>query len=828
MNDDLQELVKALIRQGATEAEIARAIKEHDAPAADAKPGLAGYGKMRDMGREFFAGMLPGVSARLEAGVRAIGPETYGEALKEIQGERRAYQQEHPVQSLVAAGLGGAPLALATGGAGVAPTAARGATLINRAGQAMKAGAKTGALFGAAEGSYGGVDRGAGGAIEGAIKGGLVGGVAGGVLSPVAALASAGASKAANAVQRRLAPAASSPRQAANWALGRSDGGQEMLERWATSRGVEVDDLLKTLQRATGAATPDDPRILADLGPEAGRLLRGDGLNNPTIGRDIQNKVVRARSGKTATRVLGRLAQEMGITPEDALAKADDILAMRSANAAKNYAPALNHPDVDRSGPVVRLYHGSPREFDRFDPSFATPTGLGGKAVYFTDDPKLAAAYGANVKAVEVPRSQILNLDTTPQPPNGTRGGEIDDWIQSMGYQGTFNPSTGEYTLYSPNNYLDAGKPRQVADPAVLKLYAEMQEAFPEALAAGRESQDLAYRAAGRELPRRGPGKSAELIASAKAQGFSDEVIAMMGLTDDTPRPTVEDLHYFKQGVDRTIKARQRAAENKVPLAGSDVKNAGEMQRQLLDALDAAVPEYGVARKQFADETRLAEALEAGREAFKSAKVTGRDVTRAMSELSTDAEREMFRLGAFDAMREVSNTSGVGDEGLRSLFGVKLGTGTIQRPDRLEKARSLFANGERFTDFDQYLRKEIAGAETSSLANNSQTAEKFQDLRQSEFSAPGVTGLVQGTPERAASDELVAALRRRLSRGVTQRAGERGQILLKSAGGADITEILTEMAKERARRASAQRTSRVTAPALQGLLTGLASGREAR
>lgn len=698
---DLLARIKRLRSLGATEEEVAAFVDEHDGvakPAEPAKPGLAGYGKLRDLGREFWAGLLPGVSARLEAGARALGPETYKDALEQIKSERRDFQGKHPWQSLAASAAGGVPIALATAGASAAPQAARGATLLSRAGSSMKAGAKAGALFGAAEGSYEGV--------PGALQGAAVGGVAGGLLSPLAMGVGAGASKAKALAERYLGG-----QPTATQALGRSGGAQELLERWAENRDVDPDDLVKTLQRATGATSPDDPRIVADLAPEAGRLLRGAGLQNPTVSRAVQNKVVKGRSAKTATRVLDRMAKELGITPEDALAKADDILAARSANAAKNYAPAM---------------------------------------------------------------------------------------------------AAGEMT-----------------DPAVLKAYAEMQEAFPEALAAGRESQDLAYRAAGRELPKRGAGTNAELIASAKAQGFSDDVIAMMGLTDDAPKPTIEDLHYFKQGVDRTIKARQRAADNKVPLAGGDVKNAGEMQRQFLEALDKAVPEYGTARKQFADESRLAEALEAGREAFKSAKTTGRDVSRAMAELS-DAEREMFRVGAFDAAREVANTSGVGDEGLRALFGVKLGTGTIQRPDRLEKMRALFADGRRFGDFDQYLRQEIAGAETASLAGNSQTAEKLSDAAQSEFSAPGAAGVVQGMPGRAAADEVVAALRRKLRRGVTQRAGEQGQILLKSAGGADIVEILTEMAKERARRTAAQRTSRVTAPALQGLLTGLTAGREVR
>lgn len=667
--------------------------------------------------REAAAGLLPGIATRAEAAVRAIGPETYKGSLGKVLAERKQFQAEHPGMALGANVVGGLPLLLVPGlGAG---NVAKAGNMVAKLGQAAKAGAKAGALYGAAE-SYGEADEGStvGDFLGKTATGAALGAGGGAALAPVAMGAGAALGKAGSKVADLLKRIRHGQPSDAT-ALGRSSGAQRLLEIVTEARGTTAarpdarvprdpqERVLDALRRAVSSTTPDDPRVVADLAPEMGGTLRGVRNASPATNRAVQNQMLRARSGKTGTRVLDQMAEAMGLQPEDALALSDDILARRAAQGADDYASAF------------------------------------------------------------------------------ARG--------------------------------------EVSDPDVMAKYAQMRELFPEAEAAGRESQQLAYSRTGREMPQRG-GQNAALIQNARDQGFSDDVIARMGLVDDAPNPTVEDLHYFKQGVDRSIKGKMSGATKGTPLAKGDLANAADLQRQFLEALDAAVPEYGAARGRWSDETALEHALQAGREAFHSGKVTSREVRRAMAELGTDAEREMFRVGAFDAAREVANTGGTGDEGLRALFGVKVGTGTVNRPDRLEKMRALFRDEDAFTSFERRLRQEIAGAETAASMGNSQTAEKIAEQARVESSAPGLASGLQGSPTRMVADEVMAVIRDRMKGLRRKDADAMGQILMKSVGGKDATAIFAEMGLERARRQGRLNLSRREAPTLGGIAAGSWAG----
>lgn len=688
MQDDLNEKKAArwdqLVAEGKPPEE-AQALVEREFGSSE-KPGM-----VKGVVREAAAGLLPGIATRAEAAVRAIGLETYKGSLDKIVKERTQFQGEHPGAAIASNIVGSVPTMFIPGiGMG---KAAQQATLIGKVLNAAKTGAKAGAI-------YSGLETYDGDYLGGVGKGAVLGAMAG----PVGAGVGAGVGKVINAV--RKAGQSSLQRVASN------AGPQKLLEMVGEARGITPEKAATVLERAAGAGTPEDPRINADLAPELGGALRAVRGTSPETSRLVQNRVVRARSGKSGQRTLDKLAAALGFSPEDAAATADDIVTRRAADALKGYEAAFNVGEV-------------------------------------TDEPTLA-------------------------------------------------------------------------------LYKQLQESFPEAKAAGHESMKLAYDASGRKMPTVDPvAKSiADAVDAMKAAGLSTPKQFMAGISQMFPKatpvqiaeglagaqpkpPTVEELHFFKQGVDRVIRKKNSLANNEVPLAKTDTKNAVDLQEQFLAALDNAVPEYGSARGQFADESKLLDALERGREMYRRPGASGtRDVTRERAGLKpgptqvpkppSAAEDEMLRLGAFDAARENLLQSGIGDEGLRNLFGAKITTGQINRPDRLRKMLQLIPESER-NNFEKYLRQELAGAETSSLMGNSQTAEKLREQAAMEASAPGISSVLQGgSPSRLAADEIEALLKNHLKGLKKGEADAIGEVLLTPLSNEDARRFFTEIARSRA------------------------------
>src|SRR5262249_21696678 len=113
---------------------------------------------------------------------------------------------------------------------------------------------------------------------------------------------------------------------------------------------------------------------------------------------------------------------------------------------------AYEQPPAPAPQGEVSLYHSSPKKFGAFTGQ-GTETGLGGKAFYFSDKPE--AAYGENVVKVNVPTNKILNLEDVDS--GKVTGIRNDADIKKAGYEGTLNPSTGEYTIYDPNKFITKG-----------------------------------------------------------------------------------------------------------------------------------------------------------------------------------------------------------------------------------------------------------------------------------------------------------------------------------------------------------------------------------
>jgi hypothetical protein len=106
----------------------------------------------------------------------------------------------------------------------------------------------------------------------------------------------------------------------------------------------------------------------------------------------------------------------------------------------------------------------------------------------------------------------------------------------------------------------------------------------------------------------------------------------------------VEAWDRMKRALDDRIGAFKRKG------AKDDARIYTALKRELTDAVDAAVPVYAAARKVFAGHSEFADALEAGRSAFRPS--TSVEELAADFHALTPGEQELFRLGAVNALKD--------------------------------------------------------------------------------------------------------------------------------------------------------------------------------
>jgi len=140
----------------------------------------------------------------------------------------------------------------------------------------------------------------------------------------------------------------------------------------------------------------------------------------------------------------------------------------------------------------VKLYHGSPNSFDKFDSEHASPTGLGQNAHYFSDNEAKARVFGDNIKSISVPKSKLLDIDSD-EGRALPRDGSGDAVARTRGYLGLRSSrGDGEHMIYDPNQFL----PSDLTDRfrTILNATANAGQYKPDAAArAAAEMQRRAY-----------------------------------------------------------------------------------------------------------------------------------------------------------------------------------------------------------------------------------------------------------------------------------------------------------------------------------------------
>ena len=211
--------------------------------------------------------------------------------------------------------------------------------------------------------------------------------------------------------------------------------------------------------------------------------------------------------------------------------------------------------------------------------------------------------------------------DPLERQKGGSRERVMEQVRKGMGSQGDFfgeeDRLMNDLQTKAKPYYKAAYDYGEVTDPKVLK-YLELPQ-FKDALGLYEKSLE----ARGKKLP-----TVPVLDASGKQIG---ERVA----------PTVEILDQVKRNLDDLIEGQTDAITRKRTTLGDSYKDE---KNSFLEALDKAVPDFGKARSIYKGDAEVKDALNSGMNEF--GRMKPEQVTRALADMGSDAERDAFRTGA--------------------------------------------------------------------------------------------------------------------------------------------------------------------------------------
>lgn len=244
------------------------------------------------------------------------------------------------------------------------------------------------------------------------------------------------------------------------------------------------------------------------------------------------------------------------------------------------------------------------------------------------------------------------------------------------------------------------------------------------------------------DLAKRVPGeavKNAMRIAQAEGRPFGQQLVASIdeaGNVTFRRTPSLQEWHYIQRGLRSAMDNAYRTGVGEVGTAYRG------LHRQLLRAMDEASPLYKAARKEYATQSQLVEALERGREILNPSST--RNVDALISDFAgmSAAEREMMRVGLARQLQDmIEATPDTAGDMVRKIFGT---------PAKRSAIRAVFDNASDFRKFEaamgriakeskafRYVR---TGSRTSFVDAEKQGAGIVADAAADVLTGGGVTG----------------------------------------------------------------------------------------
>jgi hypothetical protein len=208
---------------------------------------------------------------------------------------------------------------------------------------------------------------------------------------------------------------------------------------------------------------------------------------------------------------------------------------------------------------------------------------------------------------------------------------------------------------------------------------------------------------------------------------------------------SLQELHYVKMGLDEVMGLGKRG-QSKTSIGRGVERGLKGARAEFIDILDNASPKidgesaYKTARNKFAGDARLQEAIEDGRKFFS---LKPDEMQSSVARLS-DSEKEAFRIGVAEAVRDsVDKTADLADAG-RKIFGNK---------KQRKLLRAAFPDDKTFDAFEKRMIARAEQVKTRSrtgVQQGSRTAVVDQEIADLGQAANAGAQLLGGNPMAAA------------------------------------------------------------------------------
>lgn len=283
----------------------------------------------------------------------------------------------------------------------------------------------------------------------------------------------------------------------------------------------------------------------------------------------------------------------------------------------------------------------------------------------------------------------------------------------------------------------------------------------------------------------------AETLAANEQKPFQQFFINMVDDTTGTVKrvPDARGWDYIKRGFDDVIQAEKAGTfgqNNNQARIITDLKNT------MLSEIDAANPAYKAARSIWSSQAGMDEALEAGRIALKQSP----DATKRVLEGMSEAEKQMYRVGMADAIRDKIGGGNFTHNALLKFFSSR---------DQLANLKVAFATDEQFKAFRKAMFAEAQKRNTYNVVTgNSSTAKQLADMADAGGLKDGVDFV-----QNAATGGVVSATMRwigsrlKMLGGFTPEVADQVQRKLLTADPATVRKITSDLMKIDAQKISA-------------------------
>jgi hypothetical protein len=323
--------------------------------------------------------------------------------------------------------------------------------------------------------------------------------------------------------------------------------------------------------------------------------------------------------------------------------------------------------------------------------------------------------------------------DPLERQKGGSRERVMEQVRKGMGSQGDFfgeeDKLISDLQTKAKPYYEAAYKFGEVSDPSVLK-YLELPQ-----FKAGLKEAETLLAAEGRAMP-----TVPVLDAAGKQIG---ERVA----------PTVEVLDQVKRGLDALINKETDSVSGKVSDLGRVYR---DQKNKFLADLDIAVPDFGKARAIYKGDAEVKDALNSGMKEF--GRMKPEQVTRALADMGSDAERDAFRTGATRWVQTLIMNPSQDFNAAKRI---------INSPELAAKMEGVFDSPAKFNLFRAALEKESEMFQQASRILGGSTTQRRQMMQEQFDEGPNfgetvvraVTGGNLGTSLASIAARAVSSLR---------------------------------------------------------------------